>query len=79
MVYKLALELETDIAAFGANVKKEVSRSGDGGVFGTLDFAKGVELFGSREVVGEFVPDGAADSHRAGQVSVGVSKGDIFG
>jgi hypothetical protein len=31
-VHELMLELETDIAALGADVKEEISRGGDGGV-----------------------------------------------
>lgn len=60
-------------------MEEEVAGGGDGRVFGSLDFTEGVEFLGSRELVGECVPDGATDAYGAGEFGVRVAKGDILG
>ena len=47
-VNELALKFEAEVAALRADVEEEVCRGGDSDVFGTLDFAEGVEFFRSR-------------------------------
>lgn len=77
---QLALKLEADVAAVGADVEQQVAGRGHGGVLGAGDGAERAQL--RRPVQagagGEGVPGLGADADGAGELRVEVAQGDVF-
>lgn len=79
---KLALKLEADVAAVGADVEEQVAGGGHGGMAGAGNLTEGPQFFGAAEAgnaVGEKVPGVGADADGAGELGVEVAQGDVFG
>lgn len=78
---QLALKLEADVAAVGADVEQQVARRGHGRVLGAADLAEGVQLGGAAEAGarGEGVPGVGADADGARELRVEVAQDDVFG
>lgn len=79
---QLALKLEADVAAVGADVEEQVAGGGHGGMAGAGDLAEGPQLLGAAQagdVGGEGVPGVGADADGAGELGVEVAQGDVFG
>lgn len=79
---KLALKLEADVAAVGADVEEQVAGCGHGGMAVPGDLTEGPQLLGAAEAgnaVCEKVPSVGADADGAGELGVEVAQGDVFG
>lgn len=73
----MTLEFEAEITALRANVEEKVTGCRDGRVLGALDYRERAKLFRSREVVGEFIPNGTADADSTAKFGFGISKSNI--